>query len=122
MMSSHSRKTRGEDRSDAMAFDEPVVAPPNPSRVDPKTLPVVEESIHATQCFPNQECNLTPGCRGRIHSLPAVSQLVTGDDGKPMRRMIQQVRCTRCQRFAAGFRIVGNAKSAQLYDRHASQQ
>lgn len=91
--------------------------PGNPSNADPATLP----KVNAEDCVPNQECNMTPNCRGRIHAFHTITQTQRDDNGQIHRRRIQQLKCTHCHRVAEGFRVVSqptDGTAQKLWNRH----
>lgn len=107
-------KTQAEaaDQSE-MQWDLPGI----PAGVSPEALP----RVNAEDCVPNQECNLTPGCRGRIRAYNTITQSKQDQGGKIHRRRIQQLACTHCYRCCDGFRVVSqptDAASQQLWNRH----
>lgn len=88
-----------------------------PAGVSPDSLPKVD----AEDCVPNQECNMTPNCRGRIHAFNTITQTRRDDAGQIHRRRIQQLKCTHCHRIAEGFRVVSQPGGDQkLWNRHQS--
>jgi hypothetical protein len=103
-----------QDDTDEMAWELPGI----PSGANPETLP----KVHAEECVPNQECNMTPNCRGRIHAFNTITQTQKDEAGQIHRRRIQQLKCTHCHRIAEGFRVVSQPTGPgqqKLWNRHA---
>ena len=98
---------------DELQWDMPGI----PAGAAPDSLP----RVHASECVANQECNLTPGCRGRIHAFNTITQSKQDEHGKVHRRRIQQLKCTQCHRVCDGFRVVSQPTDEggqKLWNRH----
>jgi hypothetical protein len=91
-------------------------------RVDPRTLPPVEESVLAQNIGGRIKCPLTPGCTGRIKVYSTHKRTVKDDAGRAIKRVTEQyLRCDRCGRTPVNPRRVEQPLVNQkLFDRHAT--
>lgn len=115
-------KTAAAQQSDApadllFADNATASAAPGPTRAEELV------QVDASQCLPNQECPLTPNCRGRLQTYNTVSMMEQDDNGNQVRARYQQLRCTKCGRTPSGARRISAAPFAgtKLFNRFTGQ-
>lgn len=75
--------------------------------------------IEASACLPNQECPLTPNCRGRLHAFNTVNFPEPDENGQLRNVRKQQLKCTKCGKMPSGHRVISNQSLGRgtLYNR-----
>lgn len=115
-------KTAAAQQSDAPA--DLLFADNAPADAVPATTPAAElVQVDASQCLPNQECPLTPNCRGRLQTYNTVSMMEQDANGNQVRARYQQLRCTKCGRTPSGARRIsaGAFGGTKLFNRFTGQ-
>lgn len=97
----------------------PVVAGQSSAPItDTRKDPMLSD-IEASAMLPNQQCPITPECRGRMHAFNTITRTIPDESGKPVQIKLQQLKCNKCQMIAKGARVISGQGSgnSRLFNR-----